>query len=84
MSDQKPPERFYHISTTQLSIARHYGGCRFNGVEYIYDPTTDTLIRGDVLQREQRAKREEEKAKRAESRRRWEGEPKLFNEDGEQ
>ena len=25
------PERIYHWQDSQLSIARHYGGCRYNG-----------------------------------------------------
>jgi hypothetical protein len=33
----------------QLSIARHYGGCKFNGQNYTYIPTTDELVRDDVL-----------------------------------
>lgn len=37
------------VSQTQLSIARHYGGCRYNGASYTYLPETDELIRDDVL-----------------------------------
>lgn len=43
------PEIIHNVSTTQLSIARHYGGCKVNGVCYHYDPGSDTLIREDVL-----------------------------------
>ena len=42
------PERFYNVSQSQLSIARHYGGITFNGAEYIYDAASDTLTRMDV------------------------------------
>jgi len=52
LDPRSTPERFYHVSQGQLSIARHYGGCTFNGHEYVYDPTSDTLIRADVLRRE--------------------------------
>ena len=38
-----------HASQTQFSIARHYGGCKFNGHEYTYVPTTDELIRLDFF-----------------------------------
>lgn len=37
------------VSHTQLSIARHYGGCRYNGESYTYIPETDELIREDVF-----------------------------------
>ena len=43
------PEVFYHVSQSQLSIARHYGKCLFNGVTYLYCPVTDTLTRADIL-----------------------------------
>lgn len=56
------PERIYHVSMSQLSIARYYGGIRFNGVHYCYDPTNDTLVRGDVVEREAAEEREKKKA----------------------
>lgn len=37
------------VSSTQLSVARHYGGCKFQGREYKYIPPTDELIRDDVI-----------------------------------
>jgi hypothetical protein len=45
------PYQIRNVSHGQLSIARHYGGCRFNGAEYVYDPTDDTLTRNDVLRK---------------------------------
>lgn len=47
------PERFYRVSSSQLSIARHYGGCKVDGAHYVFDPTTDTLVRADVVKREE-------------------------------
>jgi outer membrane protein W len=44
----KRPERFYNVSQTQLSIARHYGGIKYNGADYHYDAESDTLTRMDV------------------------------------
>lgn len=38
-----------NVSVTQLSIARFYGGIKYNGEHYIYLPETDELIRKDVL-----------------------------------
>ena len=35
---------YHNISQTQLSIARHYGGMKINGEEFIYDPKNDTLV----------------------------------------
>lgn len=40
---------YTNVSHTQLSIARHYGGCKVQGKDFVYDPTDDSLIRGDVL-----------------------------------
>ncbi len=42
------PERIYHVRQTQLSIARFYGGCKLNGVDYHYDAASDTLTRMDI------------------------------------
>ena len=47
--DRKTPLGIRHVSMTQLSIARHYGGIKYNGHEYTYLPATDELIRNDVL-----------------------------------
>lgn len=41
------PEVIYHVSHSQLSIARH-NGCTFHGAEYHYDEATDTLTRLDI------------------------------------
>lgn len=42
------PEVIYHVSHTQLSVARYYGGCKYNGAEYHYDAESDTLTRMDI------------------------------------
>jgi hypothetical protein len=39
------PEIIYNVSQSQLSIARHYGGITYNGVEYVYNPADDTLTK---------------------------------------
>jgi len=41
-------ERIYNVSQTQLSVARFYGGFKFNGADYHYDAESDTLTRMDV------------------------------------
>ena len=46
---KRTPYGIRHVSMTQLSIARHYGGIKYNGDEYTYLPKTDELIRNDVL-----------------------------------
>lgn len=46
---QQQPEIIRNVSATQFSIARHYGGCKVNGVYYRYDPRDDTLTREDVI-----------------------------------
>lgn len=57
MSQQ--PERIYGWLDSQLSIARHYGHIRFQGVEYVvaYDEKDQPLVRFDVLKREAKAVR---------------------------
>lgn len=72
------PERFYHVSCTQLSVARLFGGCKFNGVHYVYDPTDDTLTREDVFKKEQTAKRQAEMEARKGARQAREARPKLL------
>ena len=52
MKPIEKPERIYNVSATQFSIARHYGGCNVNGVDYHYNQASDTLIREDVLKAE--------------------------------
>ena len=46
---RRTPYGMTNVSMTQLSIARHYGGCTYQGDYYIYLPHTDELIREDVL-----------------------------------
>lgn len=46
---RRTPYGITNVSMTQLSIARHYGGCKFQGDSYTYLPDTDELIRNDVL-----------------------------------
>ena len=55
---KRTPYGMTNVSQTQLSIARQYGGIRFHGESYTYIPTTDELIRDDVLKwRKQQAKK---------------------------
>ena len=37
------PERIYNVSQTQLSVARFYGGCKFQGADYHYDAENVSL-----------------------------------------
>ena len=37
------------VSQGYFSASRHYGGCQYNGCQYVYQPLTDELIRKDVL-----------------------------------
>ena len=43
------PYAIRNVSQTQFSIARHYGGCSYNGQHYTYFPPGDELIRDDVF-----------------------------------
>lgn len=48
------PERIYHWQHSMLSIARHYGGCSYNGKHYTvaFSEEGQPLVRDDVLRRE--------------------------------
>lgn len=50
------PERIYGWLDTQLSIARHYGGCKYNGHDYsiALNEEGQPLVRIDVLKRERK------------------------------
>ena len=43
------PFAICHVTHTQFSIARYYGGLKFNGKPYTYFEDGDELIRDDVL-----------------------------------
>lgn len=47
--DRDTPYAIQGVINTQLSIARYYGGCKFMGRNYSYIPSTDELIRDDVV-----------------------------------
>lgn len=34
-----------------ISIARQYGGCKIEGIEYVYHPAKDALIRKDWVKK---------------------------------
>ena len=57
------PERIYGWMESQLSLARHYGGCKYQGADYMiaYHEDGQPLVRADVIKRE--AKEAGEKAK---------------------
>jgi len=38
-----------NVSLGQFSVVRHYGGCTFQGKEFLYIPKEDALIRKDVV-----------------------------------
>jgi hypothetical protein len=46
------PEKIYGWRDTQLSVARHYGGCKFRGASYLIDfaDPLHPLVRQDVLE----------------------------------
>lgn len=69
------PERIYHWLDSQLSIARLYGRCKFNGVGYsiAHDEPGQPLVRDDVLLRERRASRQKQREFAKHERERWMG-----------
>lgn len=52
------------VSTGFFSIARHYGGAKYNGSDYLYLPETDELIRDDVAKCIAKAEKPVKKAKK--------------------
>ena len=67
--DEKPPERIYGWLESQLSIARHYGGIRYNEYHYLiaYNEEGQPLVREDVLKREAKERKEKQKQERKEA-----------------
>jgi hypothetical protein len=59
------PERIYGWLNTQLSLARHYGGCKYNGHSYVvaYGEEGQPLVRQDVVRREHDSAKAENKKK---------------------
>lgn len=59
MSTKEPPERIYGWQDSQLSIARHYGGMKYQGHDYQIDylSTGEPLVRVDVLKREAKTRK---------------------------
>lgn len=47
-----------NVSQSQLSTARHYGGCRLNGEEYIYIKTLDALMLKSLVRRWKKFRKE--------------------------
>lgn len=46
------PEEIHGVNMSQFSIARHYGGIKYNGQSYTYFPENGgTLVRDDILKR---------------------------------
>lgn len=71
LSPAKPsaPDRIWGWRDSQLSIARHYGGCDYNGLYYVIDEATEgqPLVRLDVIGRENKAKVQAAKLARAQA-----------------
>lgn len=63
MTKQVAPERIYNWLHTQLSIARFYGGCDYNGASYAiaFNEEGQPLVRTDVLAKEKKAARKKAK-----------------------
>jgi hypothetical protein len=59
-----PQERIYGWLDSQMSIARHYGGLRWQGHEYFISPNEEgqPLVRADVLKREAAEKKRAERS----------------------
>ena len=65
------PEELHNVSLGQLSVARLYGGCTFQGAKYVYDADADKLIRADVHAARRMVVRADSKAWADAERKRW-------------
>ena len=56
--EERTPKRIYGWQNSQLSIARHYGGIRYNGAEYLIAPNEEgqPLVRLDYWRKEKAAR----------------------------
>ena len=69
----EPPERIYHWLDSQLSVARFYGGLKYQGFDYLialHEKDTP-LVRVDVLRREAKAGKEKAKAQAQAEKEHW-------------
>ena len=59
----KPPEKIYGWMDSQLSIARFYGGMKYQGADYFIDmdDPDHPLVRQDVLVAEKKAAKQKKK-----------------------
>lgn len=75
----KAPEEIHGISHSQLSVARHFGGCKYMGASYHYDASRDVLVRMDVWLKRMREDSAAGKSARDAERAKWEAlQGKLF------
>ena len=65
------PDEIHHVSQSQFSVSRHFGGCTYMGQSYIYDAGQDRLIRRDVYLARLKQGKAEAKALRDAERQRW-------------
>jgi len=59
LQPSQPPKKIYGWMDTQLSVARHYGGCTYQGHSYKVDfnDLDQPLVRQDVMEEEKKAKK---------------------------
>lgn len=61
---RKTPFVIRGVSQSQFSIARYYGGLKFNGSDYTYFPEADELVRDDVVKFITKLRKPKKKPKR--------------------
>lgn len=63
--NSKPPEKIYGWLDSQLSIARFYGGLKYQGADYVIDmdDPDHPLVRQDVLVAQKKATKQKKKGK---------------------
>jgi len=64
--DRAAPFLIRGVTEGIFSVARYYGGAKYNGASYTYVPATDELIRDDVLKFVAKLRKPRRKSKRVE------------------
>lgn len=73
MIERKPdaPEEIRNVSLGHFSVAKMYGGCKFQGKQYHYDAERDTLVRFDVWLRRLKEDGDQARQMRRSERAKW-------------
>lgn len=61
---RETPFAIQGVSSGYFSVARHYGGAKFNGSDYTYFSDSDELVRDDVIKFVMKLRKPKRKARK--------------------